>query len=64
MEMKKIACTALIAAAASMSAAVATTIADAPTPTPVPISDAVVALPAVGSFVGATILSFFALYMH
>ncbi|KAI3444993.1 hypothetical protein Pfo_001658 [Paulownia fortunei] len=62
MDMRKIAYAALIAAA-SMSAVAATS---APThaPAPAPSSDAIAALPAVGSFIGASILSFFALYMH
>ncbi|KAL0374261.1 UNVERIFIED_CONTAM: hypothetical protein Sradi_3341800 [Sesamum radiatum] len=64
MEMKKIAVAAVVVAAASMSAAVATTISEAPAPTPVPISDAIVSLPAMGSLVGATIMSFFAFYMQ
>ncbi|KAM7474551.1 hypothetical protein LguiB_021794 [Lonicera macranthoides] len=59
MEMKKIACAALIAAA-SMSAALAQTEA----PAPAPASDATAALPALGSLVGASLLSVFALYMQ
>lgn len=60
MEMKKIACAALVAAA-SMSAVLA----QAPTESPLaaPASDATVALPVVG-LVGASLMSFFALYMH
>lgn len=61
MDMKKIAYAALIAAA-SVSAVAATASHDeAPAPAP---SSAVAALPAVGSLVGASILSFFAFYMH
>ena len=59
MEMKKIACAVLVAAA-SMSAAVA----QIEAPAPAPASDATVALPAIGSLIGASILSVFALYMH
>ncbi|KAL8495981.1 hypothetical protein ACS0TY_019919 [Phlomoides rotata] len=61
MDMKRIAYTALIAAA-SMSAAATAAVTEAPAPGP--SADAVVALPAVGSLVGASILSFFALCMH
>ncbi|KAL0410737.1 UNVERIFIED_CONTAM: hypothetical protein Slati_3663400 [Sesamum latifolium] len=65
MEMKKIAYIAVLAAA-SMSVAVATTASEAPAsaPTPVPTSDAIISLPVVESLVGATILSFFSLYLH
>ncbi|KAM7470306.1 hypothetical protein LguiA_008489 [Lonicera macranthoides] len=59
MEMKKIACAALVAAA-SMSAVLAQTEA----PAPAPASDATAALPALGSLVGASLLSIVALYMH
>ncbi|PIM99313.1 hypothetical protein CDL12_28197 [Handroanthus impetiginosus] len=62
MEMKKLACAILVAAAVSTSVATAGTASEAPAPDAVPISDAFAALPVVGSFVGATILSFFALY--
>lgn len=60
MEMKKIAFAALVAAA-SMSAVLA----QAPTESPMaaPSSDAATALPAVG-LVGASLMSFFALYRH
>ncbi|CAL5379884.1 unnamed protein product [Camellia sinensis] len=58
MEMKKVACATLVAAA-SMSAALA-----AGSPAPAPTSDATAALPAVGSLIGASIVSFFAFYMH
>ncbi|KAK4415546.1 hypothetical protein Salat_2662000 [Sesamum alatum] len=57
MEMKKIAFAAVVVAATSMSVAVATTISEAPAPTPVPTSGAIVSLPAMGSLVGATIIS-------
>ncbi|KAL7158145.1 hypothetical protein ABFS83_02G122300 [Erythranthe nasuta] len=61
MDMRKIAYAALIAAV-SVSAVVA---AESPAPAPGPTSDAAVAaLPAVGSLVGASILSFLAFYMH
>ncbi|KAK3015435.1 hypothetical protein RJ639_007767 [Escallonia herrerae] len=62
MEMKKIACAALVAAA-SMSAALAQAPASAPS-SPPPLSDAAAALPVIGSLVGASLLSFFAFYMH
>ncbi|RAL53901.1 hypothetical protein DM860_004372 [Cuscuta australis] len=71
MEMKKIACAAALAAAASFSMALADEVAGgSPVPTaaqaPSPISDAIVsAIPTVGSLVGASLLSFFAaVYMH
>nr|GMD93614.1 Succinate-semialdehyde dehydrogenase mitochondrial [Ipomoea batatas] len=66
MEMKKIACAALVAAAASMSVAMATDAASTPAAAsaPSPASDAVAALPAIGSLVGASLVSFFAIYMH
>lgn len=60
MEMKKIACAALVAAA-SMSAVLAV---DSQAPAPAPASGANAALPAVGTFIGASLLSFFAHYMH
>ncbi|CAI9103119.1 OLC1v1001560C1 [Oldenlandia corymbosa var. corymbosa] len=60
MEMKKIACAALVAAA-SMSAVLAL---EAPAPAPAAHSGADAALPAVGTLVGASLLSFFAYYMH
>ncbi|PIN18771.1 hypothetical protein CDL12_08557 [Handroanthus impetiginosus] len=59
MDMRKIAYAALVAAA-SLTVVVATTEA----PAPAPASDAIAALPMVGSIVGASILSFFALHMH
>ncbi|KAM7474562.1 hypothetical protein LguiB_021805 [Lonicera macranthoides] len=59
MEMKKIACAALMAAA-SMS----TVLAQTEAPAPAPASDATAALPALGSLVGASLLSVVALYMH
>lgn len=57
MEMKKFVCAALVAAA-SVSAVMAH---EAPAPAP---SAATAALPAIGSLVGASLLSFFAYYMH
>lgn len=62
MEMKKIAY-AVIFAAASMSAVVA---AEGPSaaPAPSPTSDAAAALPAVGSLIGASIVSLVACYLH
>nr|XP_016465643.1 PREDICTED: arabinogalactan peptide 23-like [Nicotiana tabacum] len=60
--MKKITCAALVAAA-SMSAAMAQ-MSPSDAPAPSPTSDAAVALPAVGTLIGATLLSFFAYYMY
>ncbi|ESW34249.1 hypothetical protein PHAVU_001G137100 [Phaseolus vulgaris] len=57
MDMKKVTCAILIAAA-SMSAVVAAT--EVPAPAPGPDSGATV--PLVGSLVGASVLSFFALF--
>ncbi|KAF1881061.1 hypothetical protein Lal_00023093 [Lupinus albus] len=59
MEMKKVACAVLIAAA-SMSAAMAAT--EVPAPAPGPSTSASATLPIVGSLVGASVLSFFALF--
>ncbi|KAK4476388.1 hypothetical protein RD792_015539 [Penstemon davidsonii] len=64
MEMKKIACATIIAAAATMSAVSATASGPSQAPAPAPVSGAFAALPAVGSLIGASLLSFFALYMH
>ncbi|KAF8095787.1 hypothetical protein N665_0322s0008 [Sinapis alba] len=61
MEMKKIACGVLFAAA-SMSAVMA--IEEAGAPAPGPASAASVALPALGSLVGASLVSLFSYYMH
>ncbi|KOM38806.1 arabinogalactan protein 23-like [Vigna umbellata] len=57
MDMKKVTCAILIAAA-SMSAVAAAT--EVPAPAPGPVSGATV--PLVGSLVGASVLSFFALF--
>ncbi|PON81345.1 Arabinogalactan peptide [Trema orientale] len=62
MEMKKIAC-ALIFAAASVSAVVAAHEATA-APAPSPTSAATASLPALGSLVGASLVSFVAYYLH
>ncbi|RZC20599.1 hypothetical protein D0Y65_007120 [Glycine soja] len=59
MDMKKVTC-ALLIAAASMSAAVAAAEAPAPSPGPGPSSGA--SAPLVGSLIGASVLSFFALF--
>ncbi|KAL7168945.1 hypothetical protein ACSBR2_034052 [Camellia fascicularis] len=59
MDMKKIACAVLISAA-SMSAVFA----EVSSPAPAPTSDAALALPVVGSLVGASVLSFFAMYLN
>ncbi|XP_078165917.1 arabinogalactan protein 23 [Carex rostrata] len=58
MEMKKVAC-AVLFAAASATAVMAS---DAPAPSPA--SGAWSAAPAFGMAVGASVLSFFAYYMH
>ncbi|KAI8562161.1 hypothetical protein RHMOL_Rhmol03G0013100 [Rhododendron molle] len=58
MDMKKIACAALISAAAMGGA-----LAQVSAPAPGPVSDAAAALPVVG-FVGASILSFVALVLN
>lgn len=62
MEMKKVACAALIAAA-SISAAMAQ-MSPSEAPTPLPTNDAAAALPTIGTMIGATLLSFYAYYMH
>ncbi|PIN18772.1 hypothetical protein CDL12_08558 [Handroanthus impetiginosus] len=62
MDMRKIAYAALIAAASMSAVATAGVHTDAPAPAP--SNDAITALPVVGSLVGASVLSFFALYMH
>ncbi|AQL03374.1 Pollen-specific arabinogalacta protein BAN102 [Zea mays] len=58
MEMKKVAC-AVLAAAASATVVLA---AEAPAPAPTSASSA--AFPAVGAVLGASVLSFFAYYLH
>ncbi|KAG6469245.1 hypothetical protein ZIOFF_073951 [Zingiber officinale] len=58
MEMRKIACAALIVAAAATTALAA----EAPAPAPASASFAV--SPAVGAAVGASVLSFFAFYLQ
>ncbi|CAN4110395.1 unnamed protein product [Withania somnifera] len=63
MEMKKIACVTLIAAA-SISASMAQTLPPSSGPTPAPSSDAAASLPHVATLAGASLLSFFAYYMH
>ncbi|KAB5520508.1 hypothetical protein DKX38_024827 [Salix brachista] len=60
MEMKKIAC-AILFAAASVSAVMADEVA---APAPSPASGAVVSLPVAGSLVGASLASFIALYLQ
>ncbi|CAI0428217.1 unnamed protein product [Linum tenue] len=61
MEMKKVACAAVVFAAASMSAALAQ---EAAAPAPAPTSGAAGVLPAIGSLVGASIVSFVAFYLQ
>ncbi|XP_074558326.1 arabinogalactan protein 23-like [Curcuma longa] len=58
MEMRKIACAALIVAAAATTALAA----EAPAPGPASASFAV--SPAVGATIGASVLSFFAFYLQ
>ncbi|KAJ4828006.1 Arabinogalactan protein 23 [Turnera subulata] len=60
MEMKKVAC-AVLFAAASMSAVMAT---EVEAPAQAPTSGAFSSLPALGSLVGASIVSFVAFYIH
>ncbi|CAL9246006.1 unnamed protein product, partial [Arabidopsis halleri] len=62
MEMKKIACGVLFAAA-SMTAVMAADEVGAPAPGPA-ASAASVALPALGSLVGASLVSLFSYYLH
>ncbi|CAL0310574.1 unnamed protein product [Lupinus luteus] len=59
MEMKKVFC-AVVIAAASMTAVMAAT--EVPASAPAPSSGASATLPLVGSLVGASVLSFFALF--
>lgn len=61
MEMKKFACAVLVIAA-SMSVALAHV--DHEAPAPAPASDATVALPTLGSLLGASLVSIIALYRH
>ncbi|XVF75834.1 hypothetical protein PTKIN_Ptkin13bG0218700 [Pterospermum kingtungense] len=66
MDMKKISC-AVIVAAASISAVVASTDAPAAAPGPnaaAPASAASSTLPVLGSLVGASLVSFFAYYLQ
>ncbi|XP_038724168.1 arabinogalactan protein 23-like [Tripterygium wilfordii] len=60
MEMKKVAC-AVLFAAASISAVAAS---ESPAAAPAPHNAASVSLPAVGSLVGASLVSFVAYYLH
>ncbi|KAA0043704.1 Arabinogalactan peptide 23 [Cucumis melo var. makuwa] len=60
MDMKKVTCAVLVAAAA-VSATMATS--EGPAPAPSLSSDATAALPAVGAFIGASLVSFFAYYL-
>uniref|UniRef100_A0A7N0TPC4 Arabinogalactan peptide 23-like n=1 Tax=Kalanchoe fedtschenkoi TaxID=63787 RepID=A0A7N0TPC4_KALFE len=60
MDMRKVACAALVAAA-SMTAVLAV---EAPAAAPGPSSDASVSVPAIGSLVGAAVASLFAFYRH
>ncbi|KAH6772960.1 hypothetical protein C2S52_004196 [Perilla frutescens var. hirtella] len=61
MDMRKIACATIIAAASISAVAASAHEHEAPAPSP---SAAVAALPAVATFVGASIFSFFALFMN
>lgn len=60
MDMKKVTCAVLFVAAASMGATMAIT--EVPAPAPGPDTGAAAGLPVVGSLIGASILSFFALF--
>ncbi|CAL9134011.1 unnamed protein product [Musa textilis] len=60
MEMRKIACAVLVAAAAATTA-LAT---EAPAAAPGPASASFAATPAVGAVIGASVLSFFAFYLQ
>ncbi|KAL9660955.1 hypothetical protein QQ045_025774 [Rhodiola kirilowii] len=60
MEMKKVACAVLVAAA-SMSAVLAV---ESPAAAPGPSSDASATIPVIGSLLGATVASLFAFCMH
>lgn len=64
MGMKKIVCAALVAAASVCIAMAHEGEHEAEGPAPGPASNAIVALPALGSLVSASLASFFALYMH
>uniref|UniRef100_A0A0D3GFY3 Arabinogalactan peptide 23-like n=2 Tax=Oryza TaxID=4527 RepID=A0A0D3GFY3_9ORYZ len=59
MEMKKIACAVLVAASATVALAV-----EAPAPAPTSAAATSAAFPAVGAVIGASMLSFFAYYLH
>lgn len=61
MDMKKISCAVLIAAA-SMTAVLAST--DTLSPAPGPSSGSIETLPAAGTLVGASVLSFLAFYLQ
>ncbi|OAY44779.1 hypothetical protein MANES_07G004601v8 [Manihot esculenta] len=62
MEMKKVAC-AVLFAAASMSAVMAEE-AFSPAPAPAPTSSAISSMPVVGSWFGASLATFIALYLQ
>lgn len=62
--MKKIACITLIIGAASISSAMAQILPPSSAPAPAPSSDATASLPHVATLAGASLLSFFAYYMH
>ncbi|CAN4080523.1 unnamed protein product [Withania somnifera] len=64
MEMKKIACVTLLIGAASISTDMAQILPPSAAPAPAPSSDAAASLPHVATLAGATLLSFFAYYMH
>lgn len=59
MDMKRISC-AVIVAAATVSAAMA---AEVPAPAPAPTSGAADTLPVIGSLIGASVVSFFAYFL-
>ncbi|KAJ8491124.1 hypothetical protein OPV22_012845 [Ensete ventricosum] len=58
--MRKIACAVLVAAAAATTALAN----EAPAAAPGPASASFAATPAVGAVIGASVLSFFAFYLH
>ncbi|KAI5682177.1 hypothetical protein M9H77_03405 [Catharanthus roseus] len=65
MEMKKIACAVIIAAASMSTILAAESPIESPAGAPIAAaSDSIAAFPAIGTMVGASLLSFFAYYMH
>nr|XP_019703882.1 arabinogalactan protein 23 [Elaeis guineensis] len=60
MEMRKIACAVLVAAASATAALAA----DAPAPSPATSAASEVITPAIGTMIGASVLSFFTFYLQ